>query len=111
MAHLASLVESQRRVVVDTIGQYLDDRMFLVQLAAIAAAERLEDSRFLEPLQRLSQNAFDGRVRRNAAEAAIRIREAQRVPAQVSGLRSELDSLREDYRKLQGKIEELSAPK
>lgn len=108
LARLAELHEESRTAVVDAIAARLDDAMFLVQLAAIGAAEHLGDRRFLGALDRLSQSAFDGRVRRDAMEATIRIREGQRVPAQVSGLRSDVDALREDHRKLQAKIEELS---
>ncbi|MHB8147713.1 MAG: hypothetical protein ACYDGM_10710, partial [Vulcanimicrobiaceae bacterium] len=82
--------------------------MFLVQLAAIAAAESLEDARLLPALDRLAESAFDGRVRRDAAEAAARIRESKKVPAQVSSLRDELDTVREEQRKIQEKIEALS---
>jgi aminopeptidase N len=108
LSRLAELLEETRTAVVDAIAARLNDPQFLVQLAAIAAAERLGDRRFLAPLDRL-QNAFDGRVRRDAMEAAIRVREGQRVPAQVSGLRSDVDTLREDHRKLQAKIDELTA--
>jgi len=108
LARLGELLEETRAAVVDAITGRLSDPQFLVQLAAIGAAEQLGDRRFLGPLARLN-SAFDGRVRRDAMEAAIRIREGQRVPAQVSGLRSDLDTLREDHRKLQAKIDELSA--
>ncbi|MDP9017937.1 MAG: HEAT repeat domain-containing protein, partial [Candidatus Eremiobacteraeota bacterium] len=109
LARAGELLEESRTTVVDAIAARLGDPMFLVQLAAIGAAEHLGDRRFLDALDRLSQSAFDGRVRRDATEAAIRIREGQRVPTQVTGLRSDVDTLREDHRKLQAKIEELSA--
>ena len=109
LARLGALVEETRASVVDAIVQLFDDRMFLVQLTAIGAAERLGDRRALPSLERLTQSAFDGRVRRDAAEAAIRIREGQKVPAQVNGLRTDVDALRDEHRKLQAKIEELSA--
>ena len=54
---------------------------FQVQISALAAAESLGDARLLSTLDRLSQAAFDGRVRRDAMEAAIRVREAAKVPA------------------------------
>ncbi|MGD0967640.1 MAG: M1 family aminopeptidase [Candidatus Aquilonibacter sp.] len=108
LARLGTLVYAERTRVVDAILQLLDDPMFLVQLAAIAAAESLEDTRALPALDRLAVSGFDGRVRRDAAEAAIRIREAQKVPSQVSALRSDLDTLREEQRALQEKIEALS---
>lgn len=102
------LTTQARDRVVDALALLLDDPMFLVQLAAISAAESLEDARLLPALDRLARGAFDGRVRRDAMEAAMRIREAQKVPAQVSSLRTDLDALREDYRKLQEKLEALA---
>ena len=108
LARAGMLLHEQRAHIVDALKGYLDDGMFLVQLAAIAAAEQLADPAFLAPLARLSASAFDGRVRRDAMEASTRIHEAQKVPAQVTSLRSDLDALREDYRKLQEKIETLS---
>jgi aminopeptidase N len=105
LARMGALVFSERSRIVDAIVQLLDDAMFLVQLAAIAAAESLEDARALPALDRLATSGFDGRIRRDAAEAAIRIREAQKVPSQVSALRSDLDTLREEQRTLQEKVE------
>ncbi len=108
LARLAELVEPERRRCVETIVERLNDPMFLVQRAAIHAAEQLADAHFLPMLDRLSSTADDGRIRRDATEAAIRIREAQKVPAQVTGLRADLDALREEQRKLQEKIETIS---
>ena len=108
LARLGELVESERRECIETIVERLGDPMFLVQRAAIHAAEQLADPRFLSTLDRLSSTAADGRIRRDATEAAIRIRESQKVPAQVTGLRADLDALREEQRKLQEKIETIS---
>lgn len=109
LARIAALVESERARILPQLEELLDDGMFLVQLAAIAAAETLEDSRLLPTLARLSESGVDGRVRRDAAEALIRIREAQRVPAQVGALREDLDDLRVEQRKLAEKLAALSA--
>ncbi len=109
LARCGELVETERTHIVDAILERLDDAMFLVQVSAIAAAEKLADARFLGTLDRLCASGFDGRVRRDAAEAAIRIRESQKVPAQVTALRTDLDALREEQRKLQEQIETLSA--
>jgi aminopeptidase N len=108
LARLGELVPDARTRAVDRLNELVDDRSFLVRIAAVAAAESLEDPRLIPALERISISAVDGRLRRKAAEAAIRIREAQKVPTQVSALRSDLDSLREDYRKLQDQIETLS---
>ncbi len=110
LARCGELLDGERTRIVERTIELLDDPMFLVQLAAIAATESLEDARVLATLDRLAVSGVDGRVRRDAMEAAIRVREAQKIPAQVSALRSDLDSLREDHRKLQEKIETLSRP-
>jgi aminopeptidase N len=110
LARSGELVETDRSRIVEAISDRLDDPMFLVQRSAIEAAEKLSDPRFLDPLDRLSVSGVDGRIRRDAAEAAIRIRESQKVPAQVTGLRSDLDALREEQRKLQEQIEAIARP-
>ncbi len=99
------LVESERTRIVGGLDRYLDDPSFLVSLAAIAAAESLGDARLLGSLARAGANGFDGRVRRDAEEASIRIREARTAPAQISGLREDVDALRDAHRKLAEKIE------
>lgn len=108
LARHGELVAEARPRVIDTLQALLDDPMFLVQLAAIAAAEALEDPRLVATLDRLSHSAFDGRVRRDAAEALVRIHEAQKTPSQVTALRTDLDTLREEQRKLQEQIETLT---
>lgn len=110
LARAGQLLYEARTRIVDALVALLDDSMFLVALAAIAAAETLADERVLGVLDRLGVSGFDGRVRRDAVEAAMRIRESQKVPAQVSALRTDLDALREDQRKIQEKIEALSRP-
>jgi aminopeptidase N len=105
IARIGQLVEEQRTRAVAALEELLDDPAFLVQLAALRAAESLGDARLLPALDRLAQTAFDGRTRRDALEAAIRIREVAKVPAQVRGMRNDIDELREDQRKLQEKIE------
>jgi aminopeptidase N len=108
VGRIGELLEADRTKVVDALIAFVDDPMFLVQLSAIAAVESLEDARLLGTLDRLGQSAFDGRVRRDAMEAAIRIREGKNVPSQVSTLREDVESLREEQRKIQEKIEALS---
>ncbi|MDQ6826130.1 MAG: HEAT repeat domain-containing protein [Candidatus Eremiobacteraeota bacterium] len=108
LARLGTLVESQRTQIVERIIEILDDPALLVQLTAISATEKLADPRFVPVLSRLGESAFDGRVRRDAREAILRIHEAQKVPPQVAELRGDVDSLREEHRKLQAKIEELA---
>lgn len=108
LGRFGQLVEGSRTQVVDALDALLNDSMFLVQVAAIQAVGSLADKRHLASLARLGDTADDGRIRRDADEAAIRIREAQKVPAAVAGLRSDVDDIREEQRKIQEKIESLS---
>jgi aminopeptidase N len=108
LARIGALLENERTRVAEAIEQHLDDQSFLVAMDAIAAAETLGDQRFLPALDRLTQQAFDGRMRRDAAEAAIRIRKGAKVPTQVTALRDDINELREEQRKLQEKIEALA---
>jgi len=108
LGRLGALVEEERTRVVDELERRLDDSSFLVALDAVLAAESLGDARLLPALDRLAAQAVDGRMRRDAMEAAIRIRKGAKVPAQVRGLREDIDELREDQRRLQEKIEALA---
>ncbi|HZZ65129.1 MAG TPA: M1 family aminopeptidase [Candidatus Baltobacteraceae bacterium] len=108
LARHGELVESQRTEVVEAIHAALDDPAFLISHSAVLAAEHLSDRRFLPALDRLARAAEDARIRREAFEAEIRIRESQKVPAQVTTLRTDLDALREEQRKIQERLEALS---
>ncbi|MBV8197419.1 MAG: M1 family metallopeptidase [Candidatus Eremiobacteraeota bacterium] len=108
LARLGELVENERSRVAEELSVYLDDPKVLIVLEAIAAAERLADARFLPALERLEKEAPDGRVRRDATEAIIRIRKSGKTPTQVVALRDDLNELREEQRKLQEKIETLA---
>jgi aminopeptidase N len=97
-----------RGTAVDRIVACLDDESFMVRRAAISAARKAEDRRALAALERIAAAGEDGRLRRNASEAAHAIRKASATPAQVAQLQTELESLRADYRLL---LERLDATK
>ncbi|MDB5071099.1 MAG: Aminopeptidase [Candidatus Eremiobacteraeota bacterium] len=109
IGQLGTLVESVRTEVVDAVERTLHDPGYLVRIAAFAAAEKLADARLLPTLDRFVETEDDGRLRRDAAEAAIRIREAQTKPAALAGLREEVDRLREESQALRERIDELGA--
>ena len=108
LARQGELLESERAAAVDAIVSGLRDPNFFIARGAVLAAEHLADKHFLEPLDRLAETGFDGRLRRDAADAAARIRDAQKTPAAVTGLRTDLDALREEHRKIQEKLDALS---
>jgi uncharacterized membrane protein len=51
-------------------------------------------------LDRLTTAESDGRLRRDAAEAALRIRIAAKTPPELVRLREEVDRLRDDLNRL-----------
>jgi aminopeptidase N len=105
LARLGTLVDAVRSAVVDEVGRTLDDPSYLVRRAGYAACEKLADAQLLPALDRLARAELDGRLRRDAAEAAIRIREAAKTPAEVVRLRDEVDRLREDLERLRERVE------
>jgi aminopeptidase N len=107
LAHLGTLVDTTRTQAVDAIERALSDSAYLVRVAAYAAAERLRDARLLPVLDRLGVSESDGRLRRDAMEAAMRIREDQTKPAELARLREELDTLRDESRALRERLDAL----
>jgi len=109
LARLGSLVEETRTQVVDELERRLDDEYFVVA-EAMAGAESLGDLRLVPALERVGRQVVDGRLRREATEAAIRIRESAKIPPAVKMMRDDIDELREEQRRIQEKIETLARP-
>ena len=107
LARLANLVEAVRARAVDAVERALDDPGYLVRVSAYGAAETLADARLLPALDRLAVAEDDGRLRRDAAEAAIRVREAASKPAEIARVREEMDRLREETRALRERLDAL----
>ncbi len=110
LGRMGQLVEGARTRCVLELDRMLGDPTFLVQLAAISAAEALGDPRLLPALARILPTGADGRIRRHGTEAAMRIREDQKVPAQVAALRDDLNEIRAEQNKIRDKIETLARP-
>ena len=105
IARLGVLVEGVRTRAVAALEQMLSDPAYLVRVGVYAACETLADVRLLPALDRLAVSESDGRLRRDAAEAALRIREAQKTPHEVAALRAELDALRVEARTLRERLD------
>jgi aminopeptidase N len=100
LARFATLVDSVRTAVVDALERALEDPSYLVRLSTYAACEILADARLLPVLDRNATAESDGRLRRDAAEAAVRIRAAATTPPELVRLREEVDRLRDDLNRL-----------
>jgi aminopeptidase N len=105
LASHATLIEPARTPAVDAIERAFDDASYLVRVSAYAAAEILLDARLLPALDRYSASEIDGRLRRSAAEAALRIRASATTPPEVARLREDIDRLRDEVHRLRDLIE------
>jgi HEAT repeat protein len=105
LASHATLIETARTPAADAIERALDDRSYLVRLSAYAAAEILLDPRLLAALDRHAAAEIDGRLRRNAAEAALRIRSSGKTAPEIARLREDIDRLRDEVHRLRDAIE------
>jgi aminopeptidase N len=108
IAQLGTLVDATRTRAVEAVERALTDSAYLVRVSAYTAAEKIGDARLLPTLDRLAVAEDDGRLRRDAAEAAIRVREEQTKPAELALLREELDRLRAESQTLRERFDELS---
>jgi aminopeptidase N len=109
IGELGSTVYAVRDDAVDTIARALESAPFLVRVASFAAAEMLADARLLPLLDRLAGAADDGRLRRDAAEAAMHVRDAQTKPESVASMREELERLRAESQAMRERVDELGA--
>jgi len=100
LARLGVLVDATRTAVADALERALDDPSYLVRLSAYAACETLADARLLPVLDAKATSELDGRLRRDAAEAAMRVRAASKTPPELVRLREDVDRLRDDLHRL-----------
>ena len=110
LARIGALVEETRTQAVLELERRLDDAEYFVVADAVAGAESLGDPRIVPALHRLAVQAVDGRLRREAAEAAIAIQRGAKVPAAVTSMRNDINELREEQRRIQEKIEAITRP-
>ncbi|GAC1533280.1 MAG: M1 family aminopeptidase [Candidatus Velthaea sp.] len=107
IARLGALTDAARTRAVDALERAFTDPAYLVRVSTYAACETLADPRLLGSLDRMSETESDGRLRRDAAEAAIRVREARKVPTEVAAMREELEKLRAESSTLRQRLDEL----
>ena len=96
-----------RHVIVERLCELVEEPGFRTQLSAMAALGRLGEVSALPVLRRMHESAPDGRMRRQAFEAMTRIRRGAAVPEGVRALRSELERLGEENRRLRDRVDRL----
>jgi len=109
LASLAKVCHTTRPSVRERLLEMLREPGFRTQLAAIGSLGKLGDPAALSALKRVHATAPDGRTRRMAYEATVRITEAQ-APGDLSAIRSRLDELEEENRSLRDRLDRLEQP-
>ncbi len=107
LGRLGTRVEKTRRKAGERLIEMLVEPGFRPQLGAIAALAKLKDARAIDGLQQVHQSAPDGRTRRDAYEAMVRIRSGKTTDDAVNQLQKRLDALTEENSKLRQRVEKL----
>ena len=106
LARLGEACHTTRRAARVRLVEMLKEPGFRTQLAAIGALGSLRDPAALGPLAQVHATAPDGRTRRMAYEAMVRIKEGGDA-GDLSGLRQRIDQLVEDNRDLRDRLDRL----
>jgi aminopeptidase N len=114
IAALAELARGRRdrdaQVISEHLRDYLRDRDFRVQGAAIEGLAVIADPASLDPLNDTAANALDARLRRRAREVSRDISEGRARDAQLEELRTELDKLRTELVNVRAQVATLTEP-
>ena len=100
--------EAQTRAV-EAIAMALTDPWEMAVLAACGAAAAWGDARALPALQQLVASSPDERIVRTGREAIATIQKGDSAAEETRQLRTDLDTLREDNRKLRERLDALEA--
>jgi aminopeptidase N len=96
-----------RTRALEALVPLLQDPQLHARFGAIEALEAAGDPRALGPLSRAAETDVDGRARRMAREAMRAIRHGQDRATREGRLRKDVDTLREESRKLKDRLERL----
>ncbi|MBT3224211.1 MAG: hypothetical protein HN348_34520 [Proteobacteria bacterium] len=91
----------------ERLVEMLTEPGFRARLAAVSALGNLGDARAEGPLNGIHQSEPDGRIRRTAYEALVKIRTGRTSEEGLASLRSRLDSITEENRELRQRIDKL----
>ena len=109
LARFAKLYENHREAIVDFLMPLVDDPEFMVRMRVPGAFEEIGDPAAIEALRRLLDRDLDGRIHRRTQSAIDSILAGRTRIEEGNRLRSEMDKLREDNRKLTERLDKLEA--
>ncbi len=109
LARFAKLKESHRDAILDFLTPLVDDPEFMVRMRVPGAFEEIGDAAAIESLRRLLDRDLDGRIHRRTQAAIDSILAGRTRIEEGNRMRSEMDKLREDNRKLKERLDKLEA--
>ena len=98
-----------KKDIVEFLADHVDDPWIRARTNAIGALQELKDEGALPALSRRIPRELDGRVVRRCREAIAAIAQGKNRGEDVKKLRGELETLREENRKLSDRLDKLEA--
>ncbi|MGK5081913.1 M1 family aminopeptidase [Bdellovibrionota bacterium FG-1] len=102
--------EPVRAQVFEVLDHLADEPSFRLRSALVPALRTAGGAAASAILSRIHQSETDGRIRRNAQTAMDVLHSAGSTPEQVGQLKTSLEKLEEEYRKLRSLVEEVKKP-
>ncbi|MGZ3699830.1 MAG: hypothetical protein ACXVCH_17190, partial [Bdellovibrionota bacterium] len=102
-------VPAERARLLEALNHLADEDHFRVRMALVASLGMSEASEAIGILSKIRTLDLDGRVRRTAQTTIDTLSTAGTTPESVTNLKTSLEKLEEDYRKLRSMVEEKSA--
>lgn len=107
---LGDQVDAARTACRERLEALLDEGGFRTQLAALGALGQVRDPASIPRLTQVHTSAPDGRVRRMAWEALVKVRAGRTTEAGLATLRDQLDSLMAANHALRARVDKLERP-
>jgi aminopeptidase N len=107
LGRLADKVESVRNVAVERLVEMLNEPGFRSMMLAIGALGRLRDPRSAAALERVHSTAPDGRMRRTAYEALVKVRRGRESKAGLEPVHRRIEELEAQNNKLRARLDRL----
>ena len=105
LGRLAVSVHSVRKEAVERLIELVQTGGFRLKLTAVSTLGSIKDPEGIPVLRDIHEGQSDGRVRRAAYEAIQRISKGNRDGASIEQLRRDLDQIRDQNKKLRGRVD------
>jgi len=107
LGRLADKVESVRLAALERLVEMLSEPGFRSKMMAITALGQLSDSRSAAALETVHRTAPDGRMRRTAYEALVKVRRGRESKAGLEPIHRRIEELEAQNNKLRARLDKL----